>query len=518
MTPPGWTARTRARLFAAGGTRRAALAVTALEDRVTPATPVPVDDPGGTNSVSSGSYLIGDYVWDDSNGNGRQDPTESGINGISVTLYKVGAGGQLALIQSATTGAKPTTGELGWYGFGGTAGDGSGSYVVKAAIPTGYRVTRQNYGADVQDSDFRDEAGTAVSDPFGLTPQYINPYDYYVNYDIDAGFTKALPAAVGDFVWQDLNNDGQQTSGEPGVGGVVVRLSGQDGFNNWGELATTLTDAAGRYGFANLWPGQYKVKVDLPSQYTAAQQDKGSDTSDSDIDQATFQTAPFALAPGQYDDTRDAGLVAAAVGDFVWDDRNANGVQDASEPGVAGVAVHLTGPGGPRVVTTDGAGGYLFAGLAAGQYALQFDLPAGRAAAPLHVVTNNAVDSDVSLTGSAGPFALAAGQVNRDVDAGLVAPRVFAPVPAAQCGPFQQATTSVLRASGGWQPGFSRYPVRYADGMATLTFNDLAADGFVGEWGRPGRGRATRPTRPGRTGATGGPTPPAPGCSRTAVS
>lgn len=32
---------------------------------------------------------IGDYVWDDSNANGVQDPTESGVNNVKVYLYGI---------------------------------------------------------------------------------------------------------------------------------------------------------------------------------------------------------------------------------------------------------------------------------------------------------------------------------------------------------------------------------------------------------------------------------------------
>ncbi len=39
---------------------------------------------------------------------------------------------------------------------------------------------------------------------------------------IDAGFV--IPAALGDYVWIDLNRDGIQDPDEPGVNGVRVRL------------------------------------------------------------------------------------------------------------------------------------------------------------------------------------------------------------------------------------------------------------------------------------------------------
>ncbi|MBK9151773.1 MAG: hypothetical protein IPM26_12610 [Saprospiraceae bacterium] len=45
----------------------------------------------------------------------------------------------------------------------------------------------------------------------------------------------------------------------------------------------------------------------------------------------------------------DAGYYRpATIGDFVWDDKNANGVQDAGEPGIPGLTVTLSGTAGRR--------------------------------------------------------------------------------------------------------------------------------------------------------------------------
>jgi hypothetical protein len=39
---------------------------------------------------------------------------------------------------------------------------------------------------------------------------------------VDAGLYR--PASIGDFVWEDLNGNGQQDSGEPGIVGATVNL------------------------------------------------------------------------------------------------------------------------------------------------------------------------------------------------------------------------------------------------------------------------------------------------------
>jgi hypothetical protein len=63
----------------------------------------------------------------------------------------------------------------------------------------------------------------------------------------DAGFFRTT-AAIGDFVWEDIDGDGVQDAGEPGIENVTVTL--QD--DNGNTLATTTTDATGFYEFTNL--------------------------------------------------------------------------------------------------------------------------------------------------------------------------------------------------------------------------------------------------------------------------
>ena len=88
----------------------------------------------------------------------------------------------------------------------------------------------------------------------------------------------------------------------------------------------------------------------LPAGYTSfttANADD-DDTADSDAETATAEgrrTAEFNLEMGEIDVTWDAGLIGqpadASLGDFVWEDWNANGIQDEGEPGIGGVIVRL---------------------------------------------------------------------------------------------------------------------------------------------------------------------------------
>jgi hypothetical protein len=75
---------------------------------------------------------------------------------------------------------------------------------------------------------------------------------------------------------------------------------------------------------------------------------------------------------------------AGNIGDYVWNDQNHNGIQDAGEPGLDGVTVDLLDAGNNLSATTTtgvGPGGqhgyYQFTGLCAGDYKVQVAPPAG---------------------------------------------------------------------------------------------------------------------------------------------
>ncbi|HSR44512.1 MAG TPA: SdrD B-like domain-containing protein, partial [Acidimicrobiia bacterium] len=90
--------------------------------------------------------------------------------------------------------------------------------------------------------------------------------------------------------------------------------------------------------------------------------------------------------------TTTAAPALGGIGNLVWEDRNANGVQDPGEPGVAGVTVRLYNAVTDALVATqvtDANGNYLFENLQPGDYYLVFILPE---ADDLFVVPNAGVD------------------------------------------------------------------------------------------------------------------------------
>lgn len=132
---------------------------------------------------------------------------------------------------------------------------------------------------------------------------------------------------------------------------------------------------------------------------------------------------------------------AAALGDRVWNDADADGVQDSGEQGIAGAKVELVrdvnGNGAIEAnevlgtTTTDANGNYRFTGLMPGlQYQVRFTQPSG-----FDGISPRKVDgSSTSGSNSDGPLSdvvvLKAGEYNQTVDAGFYKKTVVPPTTA----------------------------------------------------------------------------------------
>ncbi len=82
------------------------------------------------------------------------------------------------------------------------------------------------------------------------------------NNTIDAGLFSPK-GSIGDFVWKDLNDNGQQNAGEPGVNGVKVILWKAVGGVPVTKLDSTVTAGNGAYLFSNLKKDTYIVQTSV---------------------------------------------------------------------------------------------------------------------------------------------------------------------------------------------------------------------------------------------------------------
>ncbi len=310
---------------------------------------------------------IGDRVWKDLDKDGIQDNGEPGVQGIKVTLHKCD---NLLVAQT-------TTNSQGYYLF--TNQPASVSYYVKFELPGGYLFTTKDaVSNDAIDSD---------ANPDGKTDCF-TPLPNSEDLTRDAGIFEVPPppiCAIGDRVWNDVDNDGIQDAGEDGVSGVTVKL--YDCSDNL--IETKVTNSNGYYLFQNKPVGSYYIKFEKPAGYSFSPMDQGTgsnaDELDSDADPSTGKTICFSVSAGQTDLSRDAGIYrtppppTCTLGDKVWNDKNRNGIQDGDEPGVGSVTVKLLNNSGQEIgsTTTSSTGNYFFNGLLAGNYRLRFVLPAG---------------------------------------------------------------------------------------------------------------------------------------------
>ncbi|MBR9923056.1 MAG: T9SS type A sorting domain-containing protein [Bacteroidetes bacterium] len=114
-------------------------------------------------------------------------------------------------------------------------------------------------------------------------------------------------ACTGGEVWEDLNRDGCQDSGEHGISGVEMILSGTD---IWGNFVqdTVLTAFDGTYSFEGLPPGNYTISMVIPDEYLLSPMDACSnDFSDSDFN-AAFESPLLSLEEGDCTLITDAGI------------------------------------------------------------------------------------------------------------------------------------------------------------------------------------------------------------------
>ena len=117
--------------------------------------------------------------------------------------------------------------------------------------------------------------------------------------------------AIGDFVWDDLNGNGQQDTGEPGVANVTVTLYNSA---NVQVGSPQTTNASGGYLFSGLVPGDYYVVFsNPPAGYSLTAQNQGADATDSDANPTTGKTGVYTLSSGENELTVDAGLVKGAA-------------------------------------------------------------------------------------------------------------------------------------------------------------------------------------------------------------
>jgi len=361
---------------------------------------------------------IGDFVWVDTNMDGIQNPSESGLENVTVILYDNGG----VPIDTAYT-------------------DSNGAYLFEDYPVGNYSIvfdpsTNINgYDYSFSDDGTGNGANDSDADPStGATTTFA--FDPTTGDDLtwDAG---VFPTAnIGNYVWNDVDGDGIQDPSETGVENVMVVLYDA---GSGVALDTVFTNASGGYLFTEVPQGNYYLGFDPSTNasgvnYDFSNNNTGNGSNDSDADPGSGFTGIINFDPTTGDDlTWDAGLTPIAptanIGDELWVDTNGDGIQGPTEPGVENVTVILydSNTGLPiDSVFTDANGNYLFENVLSGDYYIVFD-PSTSALGADYVFTTAGVgadseaDSDADGTGTTSIFTFDATAGDKlDCDAGII--------------------------------------------------------------------------------------------------
>jgi hypothetical protein len=305
-----------------------------------------------------------------------------------------------------------------------------GNYRIRVILPgAGYTFTLKDQGGDNQlDSDINPSgADMGFTDIFNLASNVISTTI------MDAGIRPPpgsptptrtpTPINIGNFVWNDLNGNGIQDAGEPGLSGIQVQL--------WNAAKTQLidiatTNASGIYAVTAPVPGDYRIRVILPGAgYIFTLKDAGGDDLlDSDINwigSDTGFTDIFNLANNVISiTTKDAGIrpppgsptptrtpTPINIGNFVWNDLNGNGIQDAGEPGLNGIQVQLWNAAKTQLIdiaTTNASGIYAVTAPLPGDYRIRVLAPTGAIFSLKDQGGDDQKDSDINWIGDDAGF------------------------------------------------------------------------------------------------------------------
>jgi hypothetical protein len=224
-------------------------------------------DQGPFEFLNFECFAVDGYKYEDMSGNGVWDVGDTGIEGWTITLYKMDGTG--AWVQYAQT----TTDSNGYYSFGVCEG---GAFKIVEETRDGW------------------EATSATEFTFTAVSGESQTYDFF-NYKL---------GQICGTKWYDFDKDGVNDADEDVIEGFKIEL-----YKDGSLFATATTDSNGEYCFEGLGPGDYTVSEVMPKdpgEYWAWAQ--------------TYPDGDWVFAPLQSgsDITADFGNVVEFTGGLTW--------------------------------------------------------------------------------------------------------------------------------------------------------------------------------------------------------
>jgi protocatechuate 3,4-dioxygenase beta subunit len=276
----------------------------------------------GTNDtgLNFGNFFnketLSGQVYNDLNGSGSFVAGDPPLAGWTITLYN----------SSGTQVAQTTS-----------AADGSYSFV--AVTPQDYTVVET-----VMPGWVCTQPGASATYTVPKTGGTVNHLDY----------GNFQTVSVSGNVYNDLNGNGQQDPGEPGLKGWTVEVVNSGGT----VVASAVTNGSGKYTITGVGPGSFTLEEVLMSGWVITQPTNPSYYS--------FTTSSGSnVTGGVFGDYH-----AISVSGNVYNDQDGNGLRNGSEPGLANWTVNLEDSSGNIIATvlSDASGNYSFTGVGPGSY------------------------------------------------------------------------------------------------------------------------------------------------------
>lgn len=300
----------------------------------------------GVNLTLGGNatgYLFGEKggtltgsVYIDLNDNGLRDAAETrGLGGVTITVSGVAADGVSVINRQATTGAD------GSYRFAGLPSAGPAGYTLVETQPP-YPDGKQRKGLiNGAASCANPQCDIATANTIARIP-----FDAAKSYTL-FDFGELLGANIGGTVYLDANDNGLRDVGEPPLAGVVLTLTQSNGPT---LVRNVSTGADGSYLFDGLSAGTYQLVETQPSTYLDGRETVGSagGTVDNSAFDDTARHNTIAAISVTINGSATGNLFGeryanGALAGHVYVDTNRDGVMNASETGIANVALQLTG-------------------------------------------------------------------------------------------------------------------------------------------------------------------------------
>ena len=195
-----------------------------------------------------------------------------------------------------------------------------------------------------------------------------------------------------------------------------------------------MSDSGGQFMFEDLTPDTYYAEIQPPTidYFLSPTSQGGLAVVNSDFNPSTKENSPVVLISGDINQGQfDAGLYQlASVGDLVWLDTSADGIQDEDEPGFPfPVKINLYDVSNQLLstMTTNETGIYKFQDLMPGSYEIEFIMEEGDILSPPFKGGDDTLDSDVNPTTSRAKVTLVSGDKRVDVDAGIITDAPYYP-------------------------------------------------------------------------------------------